>query len=327
MARVVAVLACGVVALSASPASATTNGIRLFISAPFVQATSYSGLDVLVENFNGYSTGTGQCLGTSTVGEITNTCLIRAGDGAGGASTTSDTPTAGGSWTNYAATPWPSGGAEIEITFEEPAQYIGLWWSAGNVAVDPANTNNIKFYNGEDLLVTMTADEVMELLGGSVPNPYPGAAVLTSEGGTDYPIGFYYGAPVGHTSTSPSAKSTFTGDYPFVFLNLFTEGATRVDRVVIAGWGFEFDNFTVSAMGKVPTNDMVFVAEYLDEVTDSSGGDGGGTDSGGDGSGSGGESSTLAATGADPVPLGILGAAILLAGITFLAARRIRRRT
>ncbi len=317
-ARILTALAVSAtVLLSAAPASAGTNGIRLFFSAPFVQGSGYSGADVLVEDFNGFSTGTGACLGASAVGNITSTCSVNSGDSSGGASTTTDAPAFGGSASNYAFTPWPSGGAEIEITFPEPVQYIGFWWSAGNVEDDPANTNFIEFYHGDQLLTTMTANRVMEVLGGSVPNPYPGTGTLTTEGGGSANIGYYYGHPASHSSITPTSKSGQTPDNPFVYLNLFTKGDTRVDRVVLGGYGFEFDNFTTASLEKTPTNDMVFVNEYSDDVT---------ADSGGGSSGGSSSESALAATGFDGTAPLTIALAISITGMALVAIRR-RRRT
>lgn len=299
----------------AAPASATTNGIRLYFSAPFVQGSSYTGADVALEDFNGFSVGSGACLGSSAVGVIATTCAISDGDGAGGASTTTDTPTYGGSASQYARTPWPSGGDEIDITFPQPVQYIGFWWSAGNTETGGGITNFVEFYHGDQLLTTMTANRVMEVLGGSVPNPYPGSGTVTSEGGTDYITGYYYGHPAQHTSLTPSSKSSWTGDYPFVYLNLFTAGDTRVDRVVIGGDGFEFDNFTTATLEKTPTDDMVFVDEYVDEVTD--------TSSSGGGSGS--SETNLAKTGYNGSgPIGFAVVALVAGAALSIIRRRVR---
>ena len=302
-----------------------SNGISLYFSAPFVQGPSYTGADVALETFDTATVGTGGCLGASAVGEITTTCLVIGGNSSGGASVSNDTPTRGGSSTQYAATPWPSGGDEIEIIFPEGQRFIGMWWSAGNVEADPGATNFIEFYNGDDLLVTMTADSVMEMLGGAVPNPYPGTSTLESVGGGTHNIGYYYGHPATHASLTPTSKSSWTPNNPFVYLNLFTEGATTVDRVVIGGNGFEFDNFATSNLEKTPTADMVFVEEYIDEVTppeeDNSGG--------GSGDGSGSESGgvdALADTGFDSATYLYAAVALLLSGVVVIRLRRTRRR-
>ena len=320
--RVLCATALSAVTLISSAAGANavaqTNGIKLYFSAPFVQGPSYTGVDVALETFNSFSTGTGACLGASAVGEITTTCKVDPGNGAGGAATTDDTPTYGGSPSQYARTPWPSGGAEIEILFPEGKQFIGLWWSAGNIENGGGITNFVEFYDGDSLLATMTADRVMDMLGGTVPGPYPGTSTLDAAGGGSYNIGYYYGHPGWHTSLTPTSKSTYTGDNPFVYLNLFTVGATRVDRIVIGGDGFEFDNLATSSLEKTQSDDMVFVEEYLDTVTppvDEEDNSGGGSD----------ESSILAATGFDSqIALG-LGGAAFLAGAVLTVVGRVRR--
>ena len=329
--RTLSVFALSGIALVAAAPSATavaeTNGIKLYFSAPFVQGPSFTGADVAIETFNSSNLGVGGCLGASAVGEITTTCQTANGDSSGGASVSNDTPTVGGSASRYATTPWPSGGAEIEIIFPEDQRYIGMWWSAGNVESGGGTTNFIEFYNGEDLLVTMTANQVMEVLGGTVPNPYPGTGTLESVGGGTQNIGYYYGHPATHSSLTPTSKSSWTGDFPFVFLNLFTEGATTVDRVIIGGDGFEFDNFTTATLDKTPTDDMVFVAEYLDTVTppvddNSGGGDSGGGDTGGGGNEA--AQNGLASTGFNPMAMFAVATTALFAGVLLLLRRRAR---
>jgi hypothetical protein len=175
----------------------------------------------------------------------------------------------------------------------------------------------------------MTADRVMEMLGGAVPNPYPGTSTLESVGGGTHNIGYYYGHPATHASLTPTSKSSWTPNNPFVYLNLFTEGATTVDRVVIGGNGFEFDNFTTSNLEKTPTADMVFVEEYIDEVTppeeDNSGGgsgDGSGAETGGESGGV----DALADTGFDSATYLYAAVALLLSGVVVIRLRRTRRR-
>jgi LPXTG-motif cell wall-anchored protein len=319
--RALSLLALTGFAFVSSSAAATavteTNGIRLYLSAPFVQGPSFTGVDVALETFDSANLGAGGCLGASAVGEITTTCMTVDGDSSGGASVSSDTPTIGGSASRYATTPWPSGGDEIEIIFPEGKRFIGLWWSAGNVESGGGTTNFIEFYRGDDLLVTMTANQIMDLLGGSVPNPYPGTATLDTEGGGSQTVGYYYGHPATHSSLTPTSKSTWTGDNPFVYLNLFTAGATTVDRVIIGGDGFEFDNFATSNLDKSPTNDMVFVVEYLDTVTppeeENSGGGTGGEES---------QSGALASTGFDATMLSAVGGLAIMAGTAILFRRR-----
>lgn len=319
---VAAILSATILSASTSASAvAETNGISLYFSAPFVQGPSYTGADVALETFDAATVGAGGCIGASAVGEITTTCLVLNGDSSGGASTSNDTPTFGGSASRYAATPWPSGGAEIEIIFPEGKRFIGMWWSAGNVEADPSATNFIEFYNGDDLLVTMTADRVMEMLGGAVPSPYPGTSTLESVSGGTHNIGYYYGHPATHSSLTPTSKSTWTGDNPFVYLNLFTTGATTVDRVVIGGNGFEFDNFATSGLEKSPAASMVFVEEYTDTVTppeENNSGGGSGEETGG--------GNSLANTGFDTPTALLLAFALLVGGVAVTQVRRLRRR-
>jgi hypothetical protein len=304
-----------------SSAVPVTNGIKLYFSAPFIQGPSYSGSDVQLETFDSFSTGTGTCLGASAVGEIMTTCSVFPGNGSGGAATTGDTPTVGGTRSNYAGTPWPSGGAEIEILFPEGRKFIGLWWSAGNVESSGGTTNTIEFYDGDSLLATMTANQVMDKLGGAVPNPYPGSATLETVGGGSHNIGYFYGHPHSHPSLTPTSKSTATGDFPFVYLSLLTVGATAVDRIIIGGDGFEFDNLATSSAAKTPTDDMVFVQEYLDTVTPPDENGGGGDTDGSAGS----DTGSLADTGFDPTLALVFAGAAIVAGFTLTVSRRAKR--
>jgi len=91
------------------------------------------------------------------------------------------------------------------------------------------------------------------------PSPFPGTATLTSDdAGSTYTAGYYYGHPWGFSSLTPSSQSSYTPSAPFVYLNLFVEGDFTIDRMVISGDGFEFDNVVTSTNAQTIAGDLVF---------------------------------------------------------------------
>lgn len=249
--------------LGAGAAQATGSySLDLYISPPFVQGSAINDSGTLTENFNAFSVGDNACNGTWGVGTATGDCKEQSVNGAGGATpgATDPTPTVGGSGSNYASTAWTGGTTlwGIDVTLAAPVKYIGLWWSAGNRSDGSSYTNNIEFFSGGNLVATMTADDVMDIVGNQ-PSPFPGTATLTSDdAGSTYTAGYYYGHPWGFSSLTPSSQSSYTPSAPFVYLNLFVEGDFTIDRMVISGDGFEFDNVVTSTNAQTIAGDLVF---------------------------------------------------------------------
>jgi hypothetical protein len=248
-----------------SAAHAVDYGFHIFISAPDVQGPPMS-TDRDLENFDSYPTGT--CPTTIAAGTISGDCQVYDAATHGGAGSESASPSTGGSGTRFPATDW-SGDNVITITLSNPTKYLGFWWSAGNAG------NTVAFYSNGDLVASMDSSDIVNYLN---------AGNITSVGGTSYTAGDYYGNPVSGGGNSEA----------YVFLNLYAQGGTTFDTVVLSGGGFEFDNLTTSATEFTPDDSLAEV-EFIQGLVAPEGYSGGSGGSGGSNKSNG----TLAATGFD----------------------------
>jgi hypothetical protein len=266
--QVLAAAAVSAILIGGGVGAAQANGsysLDLYISPPFVQGSAVNDAGTLTENFNNFPVGDNACNGTWGVGTATGDCKEQAVNGAGGATpgATDATPTVGGSGSNYASTPWTGGTTlwSIDIQLTAPVKYIGFWWSAGNRSNGSSFTNEVEFYSGTSLVATMTADDVMDIVG-TQPAPFPGTATLLSDDdGSTYTAGYYYGHPWKHASltpTTPTGAADGSPSAPFVYLNLFVEGDFAIDRLFISGDGFEFDNMVTSTNAQTVAGNLVF---------------------------------------------------------------------
>lgn len=218
--------------LVSAPASAlnTDYGIDTYMSSPKVQGTAVT-TGLTTDDFNAISAGV--CPASIAIGTITGNCSIATVATYGGASTDADdaTPTTSGSGSNFASTASDGGtpaAYEFTIDLNEPAKYLGLWWSAGS----PGNT--IEMYSGGDLVASVTVDAILTLLQGATVTTVGGPSVNTSD---------YNGNPR-NTALSPTE--------PFLYLNLYGTGGASFDQVKLIGGGFELDNIAVSDLPQVP---------------------------------------------------------------------------
>jgi hypothetical protein len=225
--------------LVSTPASAvsTSYGVDVYMSSPKVQGTGIT-TGLTTEDFNAITVGA--CPATIAIGSITGNCNVENATDYGGASTlaTNATPTTSGIGSNYASTASDGGSPpayEITIDLNEPARYLGLWWSAGS----PGNT--IEMYSEGELVASITVDGILDLLSG---------ATVTTIGGSSLNTVDYDGNPR-NTALSPGE--------PFLYLNLYGTGGAAFDQVKLIGGGFEFDNIAVSDLAQVPGNTEVSV--------------------------------------------------------------------
>jgi hypothetical protein len=225
--------------LVSTPASAlnTDFGVDIYMSSPKVQGTAVS-TGLTTEDFDSITVGA--CPATIAVGSISGNCNVENVQGYGGASTDADdaTPTTTGSGSKYASTASDGGTPAVyqfTVDLNEPAKYLGLWWSAGS----PGNT--IELYSEGDLVASVTVDGILSLLEG---------ATVTTVGGPTVNTVDYDGNP---RDTSLSAAE------PFLYLNLYATGGALFDQVKLIGGGFELDNFAVSNLPQVPGSTQVAV--------------------------------------------------------------------
>jgi uncharacterized repeat protein (TIGR02543 family) len=196
---------------------------------------------------------------------ITGSCRIDLVQNHGGASNSADdTPTIGGSGSKFPTT-IANSGSPVTITLTNQSRYLGLWWSAGSTG------NTMRFYSGSDLLLTVTLQDMINLLGTGPANSSAwtsrnndsAANVITALNGSQNRKVWYFGNPRGYASTTPSAISTISANEPFVYLHMFVGGNLTFDRVELSGNGFEFDNLAVSTVAQTPNPRLVLVSETL----------------------------------------------------------------
>ena len=232
---VIALLAASLAYIA--PSNASSQGISLYLSAPYVQGSHVSE-SVLREDFNTPSTN---CTAATGVGSVTlsspHACSIGDTNLYGGATVgpENSTPTTGGTGTRFLTN--SSNTSFVTFTASTPVKYIGVWWSAGSTG------NLIELYSGDTLIQSVTTDVILNLI------PKSGGTVTTVGGGT-HPNNNFYGNP----------RSSEAAHQPFVYLNLFLSGGLSANRVVISGAGFELDNLVTSTVEQSTTSSMVFVA-------------------------------------------------------------------
>ena len=237
-------------ALAISPAHAVNNDtISVYYDAPYVQGSYTTSSGGVQEDFNGT---VGSCPSALAVGTLTGSCDVDAMGPYGGASTTGSAPTVQGTGSNYATT--INSVNSMTITLANASKYFGLWWSAGS------DGNTIKFYNNNELLITLTTATIISQFGDA-PSPWPGASTFTALNGASYKKGNYFGNPRGYDNP-PSRASTITSTEPFVYLHLFAGGNLSFNKVVLSGQGFEFDNLAVSA-GPQTVDQRLVLAQTL----------------------------------------------------------------
>lgn len=218
--------------LVSTPASAlnTDFGIDTYMSSPKVQGTAVS-TGLTTDDFNLMSVGA--CPTTIAIGTISGNCNIAAVADYGGASAGADdaTPTTTGAGSKFATTATDGlvpATFQFTVDLNEPAKYLGLWWSAGS----PGNT--IEMYSEGELVASVTVDAILTLLEG---------ATVTTVGNTTVNTVDYEGNPR-NTALSPGE--------PFLYLNLYGTGGASFDQIKLIGGGFELDNIAVSDLPQVP---------------------------------------------------------------------------
>lgn len=161
-----------------------------------VQSTTVSG--VTTETFNSGSPG--PFSGAVAVGSFTSGGNKVAADVFGGA---------GGS--QYYAVGVQSGALQSTLTLTTPQNYVGMWWSAGDVH------NHLEFYNGASLVGAFNVGDIIPGLSSA-----------------------YYGNPNGGGNTAE----------PYVYLNFTATGADSITSVKFKSdslnAGFEVDNISVT---------------------------------------------------------------------------------
>jgi uncharacterized repeat protein (TIGR02543 family) len=262
--------------------AAAGDGITAYISPPFVQGPP-SSTNATIQDFNGASFC--ETLGVSNVGTFSGSCTTvnsSVGDFIfGGANTTTDQPTVGGSASPFVAA-WGSQVLTLSFASNNEARYLGFWWSAGSAG------NQVKIYSkvgGNDVLTaTFTTNSLNALLntnGGVAansvlpPNPYPGTSFVTAINGLQYNKGYYFGRPKDHTTLTPTAlplgytnANVNQNIYSHAYLNVYASGSVAFSKVEFIGGGFELDNVAVSNQLRTPSSELVLLQSVLGKSVD-----------------------------------------------------------
>jgi len=171
---------------------------------------------------------------SSTTGTINHVDILPA-DKYGGAADAAHT-----NGSPYAVQSNSSGKTETTtLTFNQPIDYFGLWWSAGDAG------NHLLFYSGTNLLAAMDT------------------AYLTSEISSNTA---YFGNP------TPGPNHGLDSNEPFAFLNFFDMGAQGITSIVLsnpASSGFESDNWTfrTAAYGSNPFDGPTLPGVLVEDVS------------------------------------------------------------
>lgn len=258
--------------------AAAGDGIAAYISPPFVQGPP-SSFGASIETFDSATSCTLPRTNPS-VGTFSGGCTSvnsSIGDHIfGGASTTSDQPTVGGTASTFAAA-WNT--QQLSVAFSTPVRYVGFWWSAGS------SGNKVEIYaaDGSTLLETFTTDSINLLLNTSgasessvLPPPvnqYPGSQVVTALDGSEYLKGYYFGRPADHTTLTPTVLprgvngnntyNTALNIYSHAYLNVYASGSITFGKIKFIGGGFEFDNLAVSTSQQSPPSNQVLLQSVL----------------------------------------------------------------
>ena len=261
--------------------AAAGDGITAYISPPFVQGPPSSAM-ATIQDFNGANFCSS--LGVSNVGTFSGNCTTVSsslGDFIfGGANTTSDQPTVGGTASQFVAA-WGSQVLTLSFDANNQARYLGFWWSAGS------SGNQVKMYSkvgGNDVLTaTFTTNTLNTLLNTSgtpensvlPPTPYPGSSSVTAINGSQYNKGYYFGRPTDHTALTPTAlplgytnANVNQNIYSHAYLNVYASGSTSFSKVEFVGGGFEFDNIAVSNQLRTPSSELVLLQSVLGKTVD-----------------------------------------------------------
>ena len=244
------------------------NSLNMYIDSPFVQG-SYVATAGNTMTFDTFDVGPGDCNGNGTTKlppagiSISGTCSTNTVQNFGGATNSStDVATVGGAGSIFATTAHAANPVVINLT--TPSRYLGMWWSAGSTG------NTMKFYSGTTLLLTVTLQDMINLLGDGPSssqwtsrNNDTAANVITALNGTKNRKVWFFGNPRGYSSTTPTSISSISGNEPFVYLHMFVGGNLTFDKVELSGAGFEFDNLTVSSTAQTPNPRLTLVSETL----------------------------------------------------------------
>ena len=249
-------------------------GFGLYVDKPFVQNSYvYNPTDATTK----LETADGLDLSSScpdlAIGTVSGNaaCSVYSSGIYGGASTTTSVPTVGNTtpgskYFGIGGGVKPAESQIFTINFAAPQSYFGFWWSGASP------TDTIKFFNGTNLLATMTTSNLMTKLQKNNSTDYSSNTVLAPSGAT-YPKGYYYGNPRVYGTTTPTSFPTsdingigdpnfhiYTGAFIYGYIHAFGSGGVTFDKITLSGstsGGFELDNLVISSTEQTPDESLI----------------------------------------------------------------------
>lgn len=246
----IAILCLSFFQLIASDSSQAAGGIGLYISPPFVQGPP-SSYNANIETYTSLSVPSTNAFGWS----FTGSAAFATGEW-GSSTSTSDTPTVGGTLTRYIT---PAAGSSFSVTFPESVKYVGFYWPAGN----PGNTVEF-FTNSTDStpVATFSSSDVATAIG-NLTSPYPGTDSITAINGSKYLKNYYFYHPSYFTSTTPTSLPSGSNNERHAFVSILASGTYSFKKITFSGNGFESDNLSVTTDAQTADPRFVFIKSIL----------------------------------------------------------------
>jgi hypothetical protein len=211
-----------ILALPVPPAQA--ESLTVYLSPNDIQSAEDSGIlgispeQIFTEDFGSMETGALGSYHSSAIGVQYTT--------AGGTQILDNDQNGGDNLGLYLGV---NSGSRTTLTLDTPAQYFGLYLTAGDAF------NGIDLYNGDTLLLAFTTAKLLSLL------PRDGVSMVTAMNGSQYYTDNYYGQP---------GSGSNAGD-PYAYLHFVMSGEDTFDRIVLHqannGMSFESDNHSILA--------------------------------------------------------------------------------
>jgi uncharacterized repeat protein (TIGR02543 family) len=247
----IAILSFSFFQIFISDSSQAAGGISLYISPPFVQGPP-SSYNASMETYTTLSVPSTNAFGWTFAGSA----AFATGEW-GSSTSTSDTPTVGGTLTRYIT---PTGAGGFNVTFPDSVKYVGFYWPAGN----PGNTVEF-FTNSSDTtpVATFTSGDVATAIG-DLTSPYPGTDSLTAINGGKYLKNYYFYHPSYFATTTPtSAPTGVINNERHAFVNILASGTYSFKKITFTGTGFESDNLSITTGEQTADPRFVFIKSIL----------------------------------------------------------------
>lgn len=250
---VAAILCMSLLQLVISDTAKAAGGIGLYISPPLVQGppASYNAnietyaLPFVLSNPSTFQYG---WIFDGNAGFLQ--------DQWGGATTTTDAQTTGGTFSRYI---YPTDSSSFNVTFPSEVRYVGFYWPSGNTG------NTVHLYtNASDSVpvATFTSVDLTTAIGNN-PSPYPGTQTLTAINGNTYLRGLYFNHPKSFDPTTGLPSGEGANSETHAFVNILASGNYSFKKITFTGNGFESDNLSITTSNQTADPQFVFIKSIL----------------------------------------------------------------